>query len=538
MKDLATSMAEHNRNASVRTWRSNPAHSHFNVARVSRPRLGQLLVEAGVVRADSLHNALNVAVESKQQIGRVLIGLGYIKERDLQAALLAQSLIAEGAVSEQMAIKAVRESSKRGLNIADVLSGLAEDGIKPIADGGLGHLLVSAGIISVSVHEEASQSSQASGVLLGRTLLVTNAITASMLDRALTVLVMLRDNELTNEQAVRILKEMRRSGSGFEDSMTTLRIKVETRGQKRLGELLKLAKLISESESAVGVERSLLEKKMLGETLVSSGLIARTILDDALILQKMVCRSVVTQAQAAALLQRKQKESLSIAQLAADMNIFQGDPETESRITAILLAAGVVTAQEIATSVADFVEYKMSDCKSLLAAGRLAPLTYSACIECLDLIDKNLVSEEKAICAITTCDRNRCSLGIALASLGLAPEAIATEAEEPVCSVKTQVSPKKRFLSAISDWSNYEEFAQLLGLVLLLGVIDGVVTVYGHPSVRTIVYYVSLCALAAGFVKLGDSWKRKQEQRASARKIHLQSGQETKTRLRRFSEKA
>ncbi len=54
--------------------------------------------------------------------------------------------------------------------------------------------------------------------------------------------------------------------------MTTLRIKVETRGQKRLGELLKLAKLISESESAIGVERSLLEKKMLGETLVSSGL--------------------------------------------------------------------------------------------------------------------------------------------------------------------------------------------------------------------------------------------------------------------------
>ncbi len=91
-----------------------------------------------------------------------------------------------------------------------------QDGIKPIADGGLGHLLVSAGIISVSVHEEASRSSQASGVLLGRTLLVTNAITASMLDRALTVLVMLRDNELTNEQAVRILKEMRRSGSGFE----------------------------------------------------------------------------------------------------------------------------------------------------------------------------------------------------------------------------------------------------------------------------------------------------------------------------------
>ena len=428
MKDLATSMAEHNRNASVRTWRDNPAHSHFNVSRVTRPRLGQLLVESGVVKAESLHTALNVAVESKQQIGRVLIGLGYIKERDLQAALLAQSLIAEGAVSEQMAIKAVRESSKRGLNLADVLSSLADDGINPIADGGLGHLLVSAGIITVTVYDEACRSSQTSGVLLGRTLLVTNAITASMLDRALTVLVMVRDKELTEDQAVSILKEMRRSGSGFQDSMTTLRIKVETRGQQRLGELLKLAKVISESESAVGVERALLEKRMLGETLIQSGVIARSVLEDALILQKMVCQSVISQAQAATLLQRKQKENRPIAQLAVEMDVFRGNAETESRISAMLQSAGIVTEQEITASLADFVEYDMSECKALLAAGRLSALTYSACVECLDLVEKNRISEDEAISAIKACDLNHCSVGVGLASIGLAPDA-----SEPPC---------------------------------------------------------------------------------------------------------
>ena len=57
---------------------------------VTRPRLGELLLERTNLDAASLQRALKLQAESRERIGQILLQLGMISERDLAGGLAAQ----------------------------------------------------------------------------------------------------------------------------------------------------------------------------------------------------------------------------------------------------------------------------------------------------------------------------------------------------------------------------------------------------------------------------------------------------------------
>src|SRR5690349_21573355 len=71
---------------------------------VRRMRLGQLLIESQLVTGEALHEALTISAHTGQKMGKVLSSLQYISDKNMQSALLAQSLVGEGILDERTAI--------------------------------------------------------------------------------------------------------------------------------------------------------------------------------------------------------------------------------------------------------------------------------------------------------------------------------------------------------------------------------------------------------------------------------------------------
>ena len=54
------------------------------------PRLGELLIERGLIAAEDLDRALELQNERGDKLGRILVDMGYLAQRDLLNALSAQ----------------------------------------------------------------------------------------------------------------------------------------------------------------------------------------------------------------------------------------------------------------------------------------------------------------------------------------------------------------------------------------------------------------------------------------------------------------
>jgi hypothetical protein len=174
---------------------SNPAPS-------LAPLIGSLLVSSQILDSKPLNQALNLAEKSKQPIGRTLIELGHLKERDLRSGLLAQSLIAKGFVSQDIAIKALRLSYRKLITLDAAFDEIQSQSEQSTC---LGNLLLKAGIISEAEYEEAISVSKDTGMMLGRFLLIQGSISELELKTALDTQRNLRNGNISEEMGAEIL---------------------------------------------------------------------------------------------------------------------------------------------------------------------------------------------------------------------------------------------------------------------------------------------------------------------------------------------
>jgi hypothetical protein len=532
MSELAEQMAQKTTRQSFNSLpvsklsqNSLPAHGRKSTQRMSRPRIGQLLLEAGVVKPNCLHQALCMAKEAKQPVGRMLIGLGFLTERDLQAALLVQSLIAEGAVTERSAIRAIREVSLRKVDVGAVLKELEDQNMTVEDNGGLGSLLVSAGVITERMLEECIEKSMTSGLLLGRMLLLMQGITAPMLQAALAILVMERDGQLDRDESVRVLREIRRNCS-MEEALSNCRIKLAApKSSLKIGELLALSKFITETESAIAVERALQEKRLVGEILVSSGAVPDTVLTDALALQTMVCRGVLSVTQSAEILQRAHNEHKTIRQVSEEMQVFNCQSALLEKALQLLKQAGIISDAVIAMSISECQQYKMSPCNALLASGSLQSAVLNAAVQCVEMIERSMLRADEAVTAIGICERSRTDLNTTLAGMGIATE---------ITTSKPSAPPVNNGVSTLLDWASYPQFQQTIALILLVISSDFAVYRFAN-SYLSMAMWVSMVVLGAGMMNLGFGWRKHRDNRDDARALHLTTARQTKARLEQRS---
>ncbi len=275
-----------------------------------RMRLGQLLIESHLVTGEALHEALTISAHTGEKMGKVLSSLQYITDKNMQSALLAQSLVSEGILDERTAIAALKKAVEAGLSLAEVLDASPPEKAAFERVLELEQLVVRANLVSQQAFEVALDKARSEGLPFGRALILTNGIAFALLSSALEAVSQVRTGALDAADAVKALKEVKKNQYTLDDALHGLKISPKSSVNRiKLGDLLTSGKVISERDNLVAVERALIERRMLGEILVASGLVPSGILNDTLAVQDMVFKGVVSiEAAAKAVRMMKTKE--------------------------------------------------------------------------------------------------------------------------------------------------------------------------------------------------------------------------------------
>lgn len=389
----------------------------FAQHRQKKMRLGQLLIEAELVSPDGLHEALTIASQSGEQVGKVLSTLRYVSEKNMQSALLAQSLVTEGIIDERSAVRALKKATLTGISLVEVLDESAAD--RAVVDGvlELEQLVLRANLVSHSAFEEAKSKSQTEGVPFGRALILTHGIAFSLLSCALEAVARVREGRLNADEAVRALKEVKKTQDSLEDALHNLKISPKsTVNRIKLGDLLTSGKVITERDNLAAVERSLIERRMLGEILVASGLVPCGILRETLTLQTMVMKGVISIDSAVVTLRKIKEERLTLAEAAAKTHIFADKADVVSVIWLLVLAE-IINEAMCDKAVQIQKEYSLGPLKALVASEILCPITHRAALAADRLIGCGQMTEAEAVLALQTVDRVKCTLDDAIAEI-------------------------------------------------------------------------------------------------------------------------
>ena len=244
--------------------------------------IGDLLVKSGLVSLGQFADAMPISLKTGLPVGRVLVGSGFLTEPEFKASVMAQSLVRENLLPIDLAIKALKLAREKRLSFEEALTELGWRSEYYETTNKLGDLLVEAGCIARKDLEEALDACFTSGLPLGRVLVLRGKVNEMLTYAALTAQVLLREGNITREQALDGLRIVAKRKITLEESLDQQGLANRRGHTIRLGELLMLANLVSEIDLLSAVERGMLDEQPIGQVMVRVGLITEQMLDQAL----------------------------------------------------------------------------------------------------------------------------------------------------------------------------------------------------------------------------------------------------------------
>lgn len=165
-------------------------------------RIGDMLVTARVVSSADITEAIQLSKRLSTPIGRVLITSGCVTEKILHAALDLQSLIRDGEVPLESALKALSRVDKTGCSVKEALEHLDFHPKYGKGKNNLADLLVDSNLVSQEQIDEALQTSHDYGTPLGSTLVFQGALSPDFFPSISAIQEKVTNGELSKEEAV------------------------------------------------------------------------------------------------------------------------------------------------------------------------------------------------------------------------------------------------------------------------------------------------------------------------------------------------
>lgn len=266
--------------------------------------VADLLYRAQIISQDQLARAVATSIRTKDSIAKALVKNGTLAE-SVRTGVLAHSLLLDNLIAQDMAIDAVRKSVEERINLEEALERLGWKTDYKLIVGRLCQLLTDSGTVSEADISNAVEASAASGLPLGRVLVVRRVVPEALVYAALTGQVLIKEGRITAEQAIAGLKLATKQQSSMELALSQLgALPMERKDPIRLGELLSAAGMVSEIDLLSAVEKGMGHEVPIGQVLLKHGLLPQHVLDKALTLQFMVNNRSLTPNDAIAQLQR------------------------------------------------------------------------------------------------------------------------------------------------------------------------------------------------------------------------------------------
>ncbi|MBU6454282.1 MAG: tetratricopeptide repeat protein [Cyanobacteria bacterium REEB67] len=368
---------------------------------VNSLRLGDLLVQAGLLTQQQMAEAVRTSRNKRMQIGQVLVMTGLLSPRDLQSALEAQSMLRDKSVELNEALRCLKIAYKVGVPFKDILTEYTSP--KRSQTSKLGELLVESGLITYEVLARAVEQSYATGLPLGRMLVLQKTITNEVLTTALDLQVRVRDDMLSRAEAIATLRSQAGLAPLAPGEVAAEPVKAPLPHQDaprkkgvRLGELMVMASVLTETDVMNALEWGLVNQQTIGQVLISQKLVSQSLLDAALDLQKLVDTDVLEPLKASEALARVHS-GVSLEEAVADVKSEKESAARTLSYEKLLMLARVVGESEIDEAFDVSTKSAAVLGKIMVLTGHMDVPTLQATLRCYQLLTRGLLSQDDAV---------------------------------------------------------------------------------------------------------------------------------------------
>ncbi|MCW5824620.1 MAG: hypothetical protein KIT34_17610 [Cyanobacteria bacterium TGS_CYA1] len=176
--------------------------SGLNIPTQENIRLGELLVMAGILTENNMMSVVEVGLLEEKPIGAVLIEKNYLTEPLLQSALAIQKHVAERRLPKADSGTVLTYVAKQGMSVDEAMAQLKPASQTIPQNLPLYQFLQLGGVITAKDIEEALKQGSKDTELMGRMLLLINAVDTTLLDSAVYLNNMIAEGILKVEQAM------------------------------------------------------------------------------------------------------------------------------------------------------------------------------------------------------------------------------------------------------------------------------------------------------------------------------------------------
>jgi hypothetical protein len=383
------------------------------VTRSEPTRVGELLVKSGFISNIQLNDALLLSKKTATPVGRILLMTGSLREKDLLTVLRAQAMIRSGKVKYELAIKVINQARQGAITFEEALE---RQGIVGAHDhrglNELAELLLLAQVVSEFQLQSATERAEQSGLPLGRSLVLMGIVSPSVMATALNAQVLLRQNQITLNQAIHGLTVACARRVSLEEALKLEGIyESGCDAWLKLGELFAMAGMLSESDSLWVVEASLVDGRPFGELLLEAGLVSEKQLSAALELQRMVAEKEITPEQAAELMRGVNAYNIPVQEAFKQLRHFG------SQVVSLIKMAGYLSESQIEEAKSDATAPIVDLSLHLFEIGLIDKHMLLIGRDCLRLIREDRIKINQAVVLLNYCTRSNLSIPEALQEL-------------------------------------------------------------------------------------------------------------------------
>ena len=291
----------------------------------------------------------------------------------------------------------------------------------------LGELLLASNLIDREQFGKSMQRSLATGLPLGRILVLNGALSETLLNTALEIQVRIRDGMLTREEAIGALRGQAGEVDSEEAQRQTVKLQTVLAAPPRkkgirLGELMVLAGLLNETDVMSALELGLVNEQPIGQVLVYQGFLTEELLEIALELQRKVDVGELQPTEAGQALAKISATGIDISEAVEEFVQPVEEVYEQMSFDKMLTLARVVTLDDMESALEQATQSAQILAKILVMTNFITEATMHAVLQCYSMMSNNFLSQDDAIIALDYClhksaDRN-ITFGEALQELG------------------------------------------------------------------------------------------------------------------------
>jgi len=284
----------------------------------------------------------------------------------------------------------------------------------------LGELLTQAGIVQSQELSEAVQTSNETGLPIGRVLIMSGYLTDQELQAAVQAQSLMRDRVIELDVALKALQSVSQEGLTLEQALKVLGwVNKRATSTATLGEFLISSELCSQDQLDEAVRTSQETGLPLGRVLVLIQAVSDELLTAALTAQVLVRDGKITKEEAIQALASARRRRVTIEVSLADHGFYKAPIRQSIKLGELLVLAGILNESDLMTALELGLARGMPVGQVLVQTGQMTRAGLDAALKVQDMVSEGTLHALQAAEALRQVVLKNISIAQAVAELGL-----------------------------------------------------------------------------------------------------------------------